>query len=219
MSMLIACSPTDQAEQAAILRTAQNLSVEVTEPAVQSPTKTRHRRTSSIHENPFAPATGFSEDTYISTPSNTVDKQAESVYYEEPHASYTYYPERSKMPKDKKVPKPGPAKLGMNSTPKEWLQCALRNQYLPERIMKQLCESVKEKLMEGQIDAPLLSHPFSPNTDRSLKQSPTFSQFLLQSPFVVIFTVNSTTSLSCSASQVVFQAMKLSPKHPPLLRA
>ena len=158
MSILILSSPTDQAEQAAVLRTAQNSSLEVSKPAVESPTKTRHRRTSSIHENPFAPATGIFEDTYISKPSKTVDTEAERVYYEEPHASYTHHPQQIKMPKDKKVPKPGPAKLGPNSTPKEWLQCALRNQYLPERIMKQLCESVKEKLMEGQIEALLLSH-------------------------------------------------------------
>lgn len=150
----------------------------MSKPAVESPTKTRHRRTSSIRENPFAPATGIfenthgpkpsetvntgaakiyyeKEDTYTPTPSKTIDTEAEEVYYEEPHASYTHYPQRIKMPKDKKVPKPGPAKLGPNSTPKEWLQCALRNQYLPERIMKQLCESVKEKLMEGELETRL----------------------------------------------------------------
>ena len=144
----------------------------MSQPAVEPPTQTRHRRTSSIRESPLAPATGISEDTHDPEPSKSVDRQAESVYYEEPHdpepsesvdkqaesvyweephASYTRHPQPPKMPKDKKVPKPGPAKLGPNSTPQEWLQCALRNQYLPERIMKQLCESVKEKLMEGQL--------------------------------------------------------------------
>ena len=150
--MLIFCSPTEEAVQAAVLRTAQNSAAEVSQPAVEPPTQTRHRRTSSIRENPFAPVTGNFEDTDDAKPSKSVDREAETVYYEEPHASYTHHPQPPKMPKDKKVPKPGPAKLGPNSTPKEWLQCALRNQYLPERIMKQLCESVKEKLMEGQIE-------------------------------------------------------------------
>ena len=48
-----------------------------------------------------------------------------------------------------KVPKPGRAKLSPNSTPDEWLKCALNNQYLPEAIMKKLCEMCKELLMEG----------------------------------------------------------------------
>ena len=52
---------------------------------------------------------------------------------------------------DKNVPQPGPAKLTMTSGPDEWLQCALRNQYLPEFVMKKLCEICKEFLMEGEI--------------------------------------------------------------------
>lgn len=48
-----------------------------------------------------------------------------------------------------KVPQPGPAKLTKNSGPEEWLKCALNNQYLPEAIMKKLCEMCKELLMEG----------------------------------------------------------------------
>lgn len=49
-----------------------------------------------------------------------------------------------------KVPQPGPAKLTRNSGPDEWLKCALNNQYLPEAIMKKLCEICKELLMEGE---------------------------------------------------------------------
>jgi len=49
----------------------------------------------------------------------------------------------------KPVPKPGPAKLGPNSGLDEWLEEAKQCHYLPERIMKELCEMVKEVLMEG----------------------------------------------------------------------
>lgn len=48
------------------------------------------------------------------------------------------------------VPQPGPAKLTKNSGIDEWLQCALQNQYLPEAIIKKLCETCKELLMEGR---------------------------------------------------------------------
>ena len=48
-----------------------------------------------------------------------------------------------------KVPQPGPAMLTKNSGPDEWLKAALNNQYLPEAIMKKLCEICKELLMEG----------------------------------------------------------------------
>lgn len=55
------------------------------------------------------------------------------------------------MPEGKiKVPKPGPAKLSKNSSIDEWLQKALNNQYLPEPVMKKLCEICKEYLMEGK---------------------------------------------------------------------
>lgn len=50
-----------------------------------------------------------------------------------------------------KVPKPGPAKLTKNAGVDEWLQKALNNQYLPEAVMKKLCEICKEYLMEGNI--------------------------------------------------------------------
>lgn len=47
------------------------------------------------------------------------------------------------------VPKPGPAKLSSNAGPEEWLEEAKQCHYLPEFVMKQLCEIVKEHLMEG----------------------------------------------------------------------
>ena len=50
-----------------------------------------------------------------------------------------------------KVPQPGPAKLGKNSDLDQWLECAKKCQYLPEAIMKKLCEMVKELLMEGRL--------------------------------------------------------------------
>ncbi|KAG7006485.1 serine/threonine-protein phosphatase SIT4 [Physcia stellaris] len=58
------------------------------------------------------------------------------------------------MPKPK-VFKPGPAKLKPNSSPQEWLQCALRNKYLPENIMKELCEICKRALMEESNIQPV----------------------------------------------------------------
>ncbi|CAL8578592.1 sporulation-induced protein [Xanthoria parietina] len=54
-----------------------------------------------------------------------------------------------------KVPQPGPAKLSKTSGPDEWLQCALNNQYLPEAIMKKLCEICKELLMEESNIQPV----------------------------------------------------------------
>lgn len=47
------------------------------------------------------------------------------------------------------VPKPGPAKLGPRAGLDEWLEQAKLCRYLPEGAMKQLCEMVKECLMEG----------------------------------------------------------------------
>lgn len=57
------------------------------------------------------------------------------------------------MPTGKKLPKPGPAKLSKNGfhDVDEWLKCAFNNQYLPEAVMKKLCEICKEYLMEGRI--------------------------------------------------------------------
>lgn len=47
------------------------------------------------------------------------------------------------------VPRPGPAKLSPNAGLDEWLEEAKQCHYLPERAMKELCEKVKEILMEG----------------------------------------------------------------------
>jgi len=47
------------------------------------------------------------------------------------------------------VPRPGPANLGPNSGLDEWLEEAKQCHYLPESVMKELCEKVKEVLMEG----------------------------------------------------------------------
>lgn len=55
----------------------------------------------------------------------------------------------------KNVPKPGPANLRPNSTPEEWLAEAKLCHYLPESVMKQLCEMVKEHLMEESNIQPV----------------------------------------------------------------
>lgn len=49
------------------------------------------------------------------------------------------------------VPKPGPAKLTKGAGLDEWLSEAMLCHYLPEAEMKQLCEYVKECLMEGEL--------------------------------------------------------------------
>lgn len=113
--------------------------------------------------NPDEPAAGRSEESaagsaaYLANIDNIVDQ-----LYPKPVTSQSSpdsaprnklgglkYVEPLKMP-DKNVPQPGPAKLTLNSGPDEWLQCAIRNQYLPEFVMKKLCEICKEYLMEGK---------------------------------------------------------------------
>ena len=54
---------------------------------------------------------------------------------------------------DSKVPQPGPAKLKRNAGPDEWLEAAKDCKYLSESHMKQLCEIVKEYMMEGAFCA------------------------------------------------------------------
>jgi hypothetical protein len=49
------------------------------------------------------------------------------------------------------VPKPGPANLSARAGLPEWLEEAKQCHYLPETVMKQLCEMVKECLMEGEF--------------------------------------------------------------------
>jgi serine/threonine-protein phosphatase PP1-1 len=55
------------------------------------------------------------------------------------------------MASNNKVPKPGPAKLTAGAGLDEWLEQAKLCHYLPEPAMKQLCEMVKECLMEGEF--------------------------------------------------------------------
>jgi hypothetical protein len=50
---------------------------------------------------------------------------------------------------EKEIPAPGPAKLKRNAGPDEWLQAAKQCKYLSEHHMKQLCDIVKEFMMEG----------------------------------------------------------------------
>lgn len=58
------------------------------------------------------------------------------------------------------VPKPGPATLSANAHLDEWLEEAKQCHYLPEPVMKELCEMVKEVLMEGTCaaDVPPVPH-------------------------------------------------------------
>lgn len=49
-----------------------------------------------------------------------------------------------------KVPVPGPARLKRSAGPDEWLEAAKNCKYLSEYHMKQLCEIVKEFMMEGK---------------------------------------------------------------------
>ena len=58
------------------------------------------------------------------------------------------------------VPKPGPANLSTGAGLDEWLEEAKQCHYLPENVMKQLCEMVKEVLMEGKRALGLLDASF-----------------------------------------------------------
>lgn len=55
-----------------------------------------------------------------------------------------------------KVPVPGPARLKRSAGPDEWLEAAKECKYLSEYHMKQLCEIVKEYMMEGSSIRHLL---------------------------------------------------------------
>lgn len=59
---------------------------------------------------------------------------------------------------DSKVPQPGPAKLKCNAGPDQWLEAAKDCKYLSEAHMKQLCEMVKEYMMEGKESRFLSQH-------------------------------------------------------------
>ena len=52
---------------------------------------------------------------------------------------------------DDTVPVPGPAKLKRHAGPDEWLEAAKDCKYLSEQHMKELCEIVKEYMMEGRF--------------------------------------------------------------------
>ncbi|KAM0522675.1 hypothetical protein ACHAO3_002130 [Verticillium nonalfalfae] len=53
------------------------------------------------------------------------------------------------------IPRPGPANLTANAGLDEWLEEAKQCHYLPERAMKELCEMVKEVLMEESNIQPV----------------------------------------------------------------
>ncbi|KAI9731398.1 MAG: hypothetical protein M1834_005304 [Cirrosporium novae-zelandiae] len=53
------------------------------------------------------------------------------------------------------VPQPGPAKLTSGAGLDEWLEQAKQCKYLPERVMKELCEIVKAYLMEESNIQPV----------------------------------------------------------------
>ncbi|KAK0634898.1 calcineurin-like phosphoesterase [Bombardia bombarda] len=55
------------------------------------------------------------------------------------------------------VPKPGPARLRPGAGLDEWLEEAKQCHYLPEPVMKQLCEIVKEVLMEESNIQPVVT--------------------------------------------------------------
>lgn len=55
------------------------------------------------------------------------------------------------------IPKPGPANLLPGAGLDEWLEEAKRCHYLPESVMKQLCEMVKEVLMEESNIQPVVT--------------------------------------------------------------
>ncbi|KAI1799170.1 Metallo-dependent phosphatase [Daldinia bambusicola] len=55
------------------------------------------------------------------------------------------------------VPKPGPAKLTPGAGLDEWLEQAKQCRYLPEPVMKELCEMVKEVLMEESNIQPVVT--------------------------------------------------------------
>jgi hypothetical protein len=71
-------------------------------------------------------------------------------YYFSSYSDFTPSPLHIPAMTDNKVPQPGPAKLKPNAGPDEWLEAAKDCKYLSEAHMKQLCEMVKEYMMEGE---------------------------------------------------------------------
>jgi hypothetical protein len=64
---------------------------------------------------------------------------------------------RTEMASSPSVPRPGPARLTTRAGLDEWLSEAKQCKYLPEWAMKQLCEMVKECLMEGEYSIKVLA--------------------------------------------------------------
>ena len=118
-----------------------------------SPRVRGHRRSNTIYSPPTTATVSVPDDPVFghSSAADSVANKAslENLIGQFGRGNLAYTPPL-KMP-DKNVPQPGPAKLALNSGPDEWLQCALRNQYLPEFVMKKLCEICKEYLMEGEF--------------------------------------------------------------------
>lgn len=102
------------------------------------------------------------------------------------------------------VPKPGPAVLGPRAGLDEWLEQAKLCRYLPESAMKQLCEMVKECLMEGEHLSFVLLSCFSLTN----LQSPISNPSALPSRSVAISMVNFMTSSSFSVLLVACQARR-----------
>ena len=113
------------------------------------------------------------------------------------------------------VPRPGPAKLRPGAGLDEWLEEAKQCHYLPEAVMKQLCEMVKEVLMEGEITATAMSDAYL----RLLTLAPKnliSSRFRPRSPSAATYTVNSTICWSCSAWPAVCPGSRMSKRRQPL---
>ena len=90
-----------------------------------------------------------------------------------------------------KIPQPGPARLPKHAGPDEWLQEAKECKYLSEFHMKQLCEIVKEYMMEGELHIHL-THSAADLTHRH-PQNRTYNPSLHPSQFVATYTGNSMT--------------------------
>lgn len=95
------------------------------------------------------------------------------------------------MPARPGVPKPGPAKLRPGAGLDEWLEEAKQCHYLPESVMKELCEIVKEVLMEGMLRRCEIAHLlYLPNT--CVPQKATSSPSLPPLPYAATSTANFT---------------------------
>lgn len=97
------------------------------------------------------------EDATSTAQQEDTKEQTENYIAQENLLEYQYIASEAPqiMAGDTKVPQPGPAKLGKNSDLDQWLECAKKCQYLPEAIMKKLCEMVKELLMEESNVQPV----------------------------------------------------------------